>query len=609
MLSDGFALLGQIDRSLAALAAASLLPLACYILVSGLDDLSLDLAAFYRSVLQRLRPRPSARATIRTEQPIAIFIPCWHEADVIGDMLRHNLASISYSNYEIFAGAYPNDPKTIAAVQQVQATHPRLHLALVPHDGPTSKADCLNWIYQRMLLWEEETQRTIAIVVIHDAEDIIHPASFDLFNRHAAEGYGMIQLPVLALPTPFLDLTHGVYCDDFAESQGKDLETRNRTGAFVPGCGVGTAFRRDALDRLAQADANRIFQPGSLTEDYDNGLRFHMLGVRQLFVPLTFERGAPLATREFFPRRFRQAVRQRSRWVTGNALQAWERFGWGRSIQDAWFLWRDRKGLWGNPISLYCNLLLLYGLTSWAAGAALGHPWPLRELVKQSPVTDRLLYATTALFASRIVFRTAAVARIYGWAFALGVPVRMIWGNVINCAATARALFTWTRARLFRRPLVWVKTEHAYPTRGALLAYKRLLGEILTGNGYCSQSELQRALATRREGQRLGERLMEMGVLSEDELYEALSLQQSLPTVNPSPVHVSPRIARALPARVLEDFRVLPFRIEHGEIHVAGPDIPDDHVQQMLQGFTRLELRFHLITPSNYAALRAAVFA
>ena len=598
------ALLREFDLRLAAIAAASLLPVAAYILLSGFDDLLLDLAWIARLFRKPASPLPAPRR----ESVTAIFIPCWQESSVIGPMLRHNLASIAYSDYEVFVGAYPNDQPTIDAIRALTSETDCVHLALLPHGGPTSKADCLNWIYQRMLLWEEEHDRRFEIVVIHDAEDLIHPSSLALFNRYAPS-HGMMQLPVLPLATPFFNLTHGVYCDDFAESQGKDLLTRVECGAFLPGCGVGTAFTRQALELLAVADANRIFQPTSLTEDYENGLRLHSLGCAQVFIPLAFERGAPVATREFFPRRLRQAVRQRSRWVTGNALQAWERHGWGGRVADAWFLWRDRKGLWGNAISLYCNLVLIYGLSSWSASTVAGQSWALGAAVHGSAPVEAVLALTTLLFASRILFRTAAVARVYGLPFALGVPVRMVWGNLINCLATARALFHWTSARLLHRPLVWVKTEHAYPTRGALLAHKRLLGEILVANSYCAQADVDHALATRAEGQRLGERLIETGVLTEADLYAALSLQQSLPTISFEPRHVSPRVARSLPARVLDALEVLPFRIEAGELFLAGPRIPDDGMHQELRRFTRLELRFHLMTPSEFAAARESLLA
>ena len=71
-------------------------------------------------------------------------------------MLEHNLSAIRYDRYDFFLGAYPNDAATINVIQSWQAVHPNLHLALCPHNGPTSKADCLNWIYQQMLIYEME---------------------------------------------------------------------------------------------------------------------------------------------------------------------------------------------------------------------------------------------------------------------------------------------------------------------------------------------------------------------------------------------------------------------------------------------------------------------
>ncbi len=281
-----------------------------------------------------------------------MWVACWRESAVIEQMLAHNLAAIADRDFDFFVGVYPNDPATVRAAKRAARTDARVHVAESPHEGPTSKGDCLNWIYQRMLLFEEESGRRYQIVVIHDAEDLIHPRSFERIRMAAGAGYEMIQVPVLALPTPLHELTHGLYCDDFAESQLKDLISRVEMGGFLPGCGVGTGFRREALDRLAMAEANRLFDPSSLTEDYDNGLRLYRAGARQIFLPVEWESGAAVATREYFPRGVVAAVRQRSRWITGNALQAWERFGWGaglpRGVDSKVFPVERQKGSLGG---------------------------------------------------------------------------------------------------------------------------------------------------------------------------------------------------------------------------------------------------------------------
>jgi len=42
-----------------------------------------------------------------------------------------------------------------------------------------------------------------------------------------------------------------------------------------------------------------------------------------MFVPITERNGSMVATRGYFPRKFCEAVKQRTRWVMGIALQSW----------------------------------------------------------------------------------------------------------------------------------------------------------------------------------------------------------------------------------------------------------------------------------------------
>src|SRR5580693_6955699 len=219
--------------------AHCLLPLAWIILISGLDDLALDTVCLGAWLRRRLRARPSGslRPEKNNEKNIAVFVPLWHEHAVIAGMIEHNAAAIHYQNYHFFIGGYPNDDRTLDAVRDLESRFPQVHLAVCPHKGPTSKADCLNWIYQRMLLYEEHHGARFDIVVTHDAEDLIHPEAFSFINSYADE-YDMVQIPVLPLPTPMRDFVHGIYCDEFAEWQLKDMPARQLMNSFVPSNGV-----------------------------------------------------------------------------------------------------------------------------------------------------------------------------------------------------------------------------------------------------------------------------------------------------------------------------------------------------------------------------------
>jgi adsorption protein B len=392
---------------------------------------------------------PDQRALRRKSQrPIAILIPLWHEDGVIEQMLDRNLAGIQYRNFHIFAGVYPNDTATMRAVSNVARRDRRVHMAVCPHPGPTSKGDCLNWIWRRMREFEIRRGVDFRVIVTHDAEDVIHPDSLQMINWYSRD-HAMVQIPVLPLPTPALEWTHGLYCDEFAEYQTKDIPVRQLLVGFLPANGVGTGFAREALERLAQERGGYPFDPTCLTEDYETGYEIHRMGYQQIFVPLSPEM---IATREYFPRVVKASIRQRCRWVTGIALQGWERHGWKAPWRQLYWFWRDRKGVVGNLLTPLDNLLMLYGLARYSELAAVLPHW--------------LSYAcevSLAISVFQMGMRTQSVAQIYGWRFASAVAPRVVWGNLVNFAATWRALAEYCLCRSLGLSPAWKKTEHTYP--------------------------------------------------------------------------------------------------------------------------------------------------
>ena len=156
--------------------AAILTPLAVWIFLSGLDDLLLD-GSF---LLTRLRARRRTGAAVPRpkllkppQRKIAVIIPCWREAGVIESMLDHNLAAVEYENYDVWLGVYPNDPATLDKVAACESKHPRVRHVVCPHPGPTTKADCLNWIYEGVKRHEEASGERYAALQQQDAEDLI----------------------------------------------------------------------------------------------------------------------------------------------------------------------------------------------------------------------------------------------------------------------------------------------------------------------------------------------------------------------------------------------------------------------------------------------------
>lgn len=417
-------------------------------LLLGISDLLVDLIWLG---LRLLRPRqPQAFPAAARPGRLAIFLPAWDEAAVIGRMLAHTQAAFGDADYRLYVGCYPNDPATIAAVRA--AAGPRVRLVIGPAPGPTSKADCLNRIWEQMLADEAAEGVPIKAVILHDAEDVVHSAELPLFDA-MIESFDLVQLPVVPLIDPGSRFVSGHYVDEFAEAHGKELVVRSAIGASLPSAGVGCAISRDALAALAAARA-APFDPDSLTEDYELGLRLRMLGRKAAFVRLPAGPGRPIvATREYFPATLDAAVAQKARWMTGIALAGWDRLGWAGGLAERWMRLRDRQSLLAAlvlaaayaSLALYVLLLVTDWLTAWT-------------LPPFGPALTALLAINSAIFLWRLVMRFGFVASAYGWREGVRSLPRTVTANIIAMAAARRALTRYLAGRT-----QWDKTAHNFP--------------------------------------------------------------------------------------------------------------------------------------------------
>jgi adsorption protein B len=246
-------------------------------LLFAANDLIVDVIYFGRAVWRSLAiytryPRAFATALPESAEPrfLAMFVPAWDESLVIASMLRATIERIDYADYRIFVGHYRNDPATAAAIAAVGDE--RIEAVEVESDGPTTKADCLNHLYDALIAYEVETGKSAAAVVLHDAEDVVHPLELRVFDRLIGRA-AVIQLPVLPLPDPHSRWIAGHYCDEFAEAHIKELVVREAVGAAIPLAGVGCAIARRPLAQLAAMQDGKPFAVGSMTEDYEVGLR------------------------------------------------------------------------------------------------------------------------------------------------------------------------------------------------------------------------------------------------------------------------------------------------------------------------------------------------
>ena len=437
---------------------------ACGFLIGGVGDIVIDLVWIGRSLWRNLtvyRTHPRSNVSMLAppahEGTIAVFVPAWDESAVIAAMLKNTLNSWEGAHWTIFVGTYVNDPATRAAVASVQS--PRILSVLTDRKGPTTKADCLNLLWRAMVAEEKTLGRQFKAIVLHDAEDVVHPDEIAVFDSLIGR-FDLVQLPVFPLADPQSRWVGGHYLDEFAESHSKTLVVREALGAAVPAAGVGCAISRAMMQKIADAQHGVPFQADSLTEDYELGLRIHHLGGRGAFVRLPDRHGRGLvAVRAHFPGTVAAAARQKARWIVGIALSGWDRLGWRGGLVERWMQLQDR-------IAPFAALVMLAGYSAAVLTTfTIGVRW-MTGTQADLPLSD-VLAAVLALCLMLLVWRLAMralfVGRLYGAAEGLRAIPRAFVGNFIAILAARRAVSLYLSIRQ-SGSVQWDKTAHHFPT-------------------------------------------------------------------------------------------------------------------------------------------------
>ena len=454
-----------------AVARETMLFAAIGFLLGGLDDLAVDLAWLATWRARCIRTLPALLDSYTTQpRRIAVFVAAWDEAAVIGAMLRTSLARFDHPDYRLYVGTYPNDRATIDAVAAVAADDPRVRLVIGTLDGPTTKADCLNTLWRALKRDEAHDGVRAAAVVLHDAEDVVHPGELRVFDSLIGD-YAVVQLPVLPLVDPAATLISGHYADEFAHSHTVTLVVRQALGAGLPLAGVGCAIERGILDRIAAAQGGVPFDAGSLTEDYELGLRIAAMGGRGVLARVRERRGGPLvAVRAFFPATLDAAVRQKARWMTGIALAGWDRIGWSAALdwREHWMRMRDRRA----PMAVLVLAVAYLALVAWGASLAL-HALMGVAAPPVSGAMEMLLRVNAALLGWRLASRALFTGQAYGWREALWSLPRALVGNLVALLAARRAVTAYVRS-LRGGTLTWDKTRHVFPDAAAVDRHRQL---------------------------------------------------------------------------------------------------------------------------------------
>jgi len=129
---------------------------------------------------------------------------------------------------------------------------------------------------------------------------------------------------------------------------------------------------------------------------------------------------------------------------------------------------------------------------------------------------------------------------------------------------------------------------------------RRKLGELLVETGLLGSDQLTEALKAQKEnGKRLGETLIELKFISEEEMAFALAMQLKIPYIDLTdyPVHVD--ALESLPREISNKFRCVGIELKNNILNVAMADPLDLHMIKDLQFITGYNIQPSISTPSQ----------
>ena len=132
------------------------------------------------------------------------------------------------------------------------------------------------------------------------------------------------------------------------------------------------------------------------------------------------------------------------------------------------------------------------------------------------------------------------------------------------------------------------------------MAKADMLGKMLISDGIITDDQLNEALELQKESSvRLGEALVELGHSTEEQVCEALSQQFGIPMVNPTEVEVDPSVLEIVPRAMAQEHNVMPLYRKEGRLTVAMADPLDLYALDNLRFATNCDVDCLLATKES----------
>ena len=125
--------------------------------------------------------------------------------------------------------------------------------------------------------------------------------------------------------------------------------------------------------------------------------------------------------------------------------------------------------------------------------------------------------------------------------------------------------------------------------------HRRRIGEILVNEGLVSQEQLEEALRVQKKtGELLGAVLMDMGLVAESDIAKTMCLQYQLPFITLQNYEFDEKLLQLFPKEFLHKHRLLPFDKVGDMLLVLVTEIPGDQVLEEIPKLTHLNTALYV---------------
>ena len=128
---------------------------------------------------------------------------------------------------------------------------------------------------------------------------------------------------------------------------------------------------------------------------------------------------------------------------------------------------------------------------------------------------------------------------------------------------------------------------------------QRRLGQILVDLGYLSEDQLWDVLEEQKQspGEILGQVALKLGLITNEQLTEALAEQWGMPVVNLAETNIPPKVIDLVPSTMAEVYKIMPISMRDGVLTVAMGDPQNLAALDDLRNFIGMEVRGAVSSP------------